>query len=338
MATVEDGHRSASQIWMRLALVRHPRARGLVRRVAPTLVGAIGTVLAASLVIYVALSFAPGDPVAAILGARSTPAARESMRHHLGLDEPVFVRYWHWLVDALHGDFGTSLLRHQSVASLLAPRLDTTLLLVALASVLMLSIGIGMGVLGGMSRRWRPVVNVLAGLGIAIPTFVASSLLISVFAVKLGWFPTFGAGRGLGDRLWHLTLPAISLALVSCAYVTQMTAAAVREEAEKEHVITSRGRGVPSRLIVRRHILRNAALPVMTASGLTVAGLIAGSIVVEEAFGIDGIGSMLVSSISAKDYPVVLAISMIIVVAFVLITTAIDLAQGLLDPRARGQS
>lgn len=335
MVTLEDHEAGSIPLWAKLTHSPRVGPRSVVRRLANTIIGALATVIAASLVIYVALSFAPGDPVAQILGARSTPAARASMRQQLGLNEPVLVRYWHWLLDAIHGDFGTSLLRHQSVGSLLAPRLGTTLLLVAFATVLMLIIGIGLGVVGGISARWRPVVNILAGLGISIPTFVASSLLISVFAVKLKWFPTFGAGSGFVDSAWHLTLPAISLALVSCAYVTQMTAAAVREEADKEHVITSRGRGVPPRLVVRRHILRNAALPVMTASGLTVAGLIAGSIVVEEAFGIDGVGSMLVSSISSKDYPVVVAISTLIVIAFVVITTLIDIAQVLLDPREK---
>ncbi|MFT4081656.1 MAG: ABC transporter permease [Nocardioides sp.] len=309
--------------------------RSVVSRIGGTVAGSVGTVVVASFVIFVALSFAPGDPVAAILGAKATPQARAAMREKLGLDDPLLVRYWHWLGDAVHGDFGTSLTKRQAVTSLLGPRIETTLLLVVLAAILLLVIGIGLGVLGGVSRRWRPIVSALAGLGIAIPTFVAASVLIGVFAVELGWFPTYGAGSGLADRIHHLILPAIALSLVSAAYVTQLTSAAVREEQGKEHVATSVGRGIPWRVIVRRHVLRNAALPVMTASGLAIAGLVAGSVIVEEAFGIDGIGSLLVTSISGKDYPTVQAISLIIVVVFVVVMTVIDIAQAMLDPRLR---
>jgi peptide/nickel transport system permease protein len=160
-------------------------------------------------------------------------------------------------------------------------------------------------------------------------------VLISVFAVQLGWFPTYGAGEGFGDRVKHLVLPAIALSVSYGAYVTQLSATAVRDEASKEHVTTSRGRGIPSRRIIFRHILRNAALPVMTASGLAIAGLVAGAVVVEQAFAIDGVGSLLIASISSKDYPVVLAVSLIVVVVFVVVMTIIDVAQVLLDPRQR---
>lgn len=304
-------------------------------RVANTVLGAVGTVFVASFVIFAALSLAPGDPVAQLLGARASDQARAAKRAELGLDDPLLVRYWHWLSDAAHGHFGTSFTYREAVTTLIGPRLATTLLLVAMAAVLIVVVGIGLGVLGGVSGRWGPVVSVLSGLGIAVPTFVAASALISLFAVRLGWFPTYGSGNGFLDSVRHLVLPALALSVGYGAYVTQLTAAAVREEADKEHVLTSRGRGVPNRLVLRRHVLRNAALPVMTASGLAVAGLVAGALVVEEAFGIDGIGALLVKSVAGKDYPVVTAISLIVVVAFVLVTTLIDIAQVLLDPRER---
>lgn len=309
----------------------------LGRRVVGALLGACGTILAASFVIFLALSYAPGDPVAQILGAKATDEARAAKRAELGLDDPVVVRYWHWLTDALHGDLGTSLTFRQDVTGLIGPRLETTLLLVAMGSVLMLSVGLAIGVAGGVTRRWRPLVSASVGLGISIPAFVAAGFLTSVFAVGLGWFPTFGAGHGLADRIHHLVLPALALSIGYGAYIAQLTSAAVREESDKEHVLTSRGRGIPSRRILRAHILRNAALPVMTASGLAIAGLVAGAVVVEEAFAIDGIGSLLVKSVSSKDYSVVLAVSLIIVGVFVVITTVIDIAQTLLDPRQRGE-
>lgn len=308
---------------------------GIGARIASTVLGAVATVLAASFVIFAALSLAPGDPVALLLGARATDQARAAKRAELGLDDPLVVRYWHWLTEAVHGRFGTSFTYREDVTTLIGPRLSTTLLLVAMAALLIVVVGIGLGVLGGVSDRWRPVVSVASGLGIAVPTFVAASALISLFAVRLGWFPTYGSGDGLPDQLRHLVLPALALSVGYGAYVTQLTAAAVREEEVKEHVMTSRGRGIANRLVLRRHILRNAALPVMTASGLAVAGLVAGALVVEQAFGIDGVGALLVKSVSGKDYPVVTAISLVVVVAFVAVTTAIDIAQVLLDPRQR---
>lgn len=311
------------------------RSRAVAATVVSTLTSAASTILVASFAIYAALSFAPGDPVSLLLGAKSTDAARAAKRAELGLDDPLLERYWHWLTGALHGRFGTSFTYREDVASLIGPRMETTFLLVLMSAVLVVVVGVGMGVLGGVSDRWRSAVNATASLGVAVPTFVASGALISVFAVDLGWFPTYGAGSGLLDSVRHLVLPALALSVGYGAYVTQLTAAAVREEEGREHVLTSRGRGIPNRLILRKHVLRNAALPVLTASGLAVAGLVAGALVVEQAFGIDGVGSLLVTSISAKDYPVVMALSIVIVTVFVVVTTLIDIAQVFLDPRQR---
>lgn len=299
------------------------------------LAGAAATIIAASFVIFAGLAAAPGDPVAQILGAKATDAARADMRARLGLDDPLLERYWHWLAGVLHGDFGTSLTARQDVTGLLGPRLSTTFLLVVMAAVVVVVVGIGLGVFGGVSRRGRPIVSMLVGLGVAVPGFVAANALIGIFAVELGWFPTFGGGDGVPDQMWHLTLPAIALAIGYGAYVSQLTSAAVAEEAEKEYVTTAHGRGVPPGVVLRHHTLRNAALPVLTASGLAVGGLVAGTVVVEQTFGIDGLGALLVRSVSSKDYPVVAAVSLIIVAVFVVVTTIIDLVQVLLDPRER---
>lgn len=257
------------------------------------------------------------------------------MRAQLGLDDPLLVRYWHWLTGVLRGDFGTSITYRESVTELLGPRLVTTLMLVVMSGVLVVVVGVGLGVFGGVSRRGRGTVAVVSGLGVSVPSFVAASFLISIFAIRLGWFPTYGGGDGFTDQLWHLTLPAIALSIGYGAYVAQLTSAAVTTESQKEYVLTTRGRGIPESTVVRKHILRNAGLPVLTASGLAVAGLFAGTVVVEQAFSVDGIGGLLIKSVSSKDYAVVAAISMIIVVAFVVVTTAIDLVQAMLDPRER---
>lgn len=296
----------------------------------------LATIFVSSFVIFMALTAAPGDPISQVLGDRATDEQRQAMREALGLDQPAIVRYFDWLAGAFSGNFGLSFTYRQPVEEILAPRIGTTAFLVCYAAIIILIIGIGLGSFGGQSRRFRPAVSAGIAVGIAIPSFVAAIFLSSVFAVSLGWFPTYGAGSGFLDMLWHMTLPAIALAIGWSAYVAQITTAAIREVTGTEQVVTARARSLPRGLTFRRHIFRNASLPVLTASGLTVAGLVAGSAIVESAFAIDGIGSLLVRSVAAKDYPVVMAISLIIVVVFVVVTTAIDIAQNLLDPRRRG--
>ena len=307
----------------------------MVRNARRWIVAPLVTLLAASFVLYAAVWLQPGNPLTLLLGTKASPAQYRYLAHKLGLDRPMLVRYWDWLTNAVHGDFGTSLVYKQSVASLIAPRLLTTLLLVAYAGVIITVIGVTLGIIGGMSPRAAPYVAGLNGLGVAIPGFVAAEVLIAVFAVKLGWFPVLGTGQGLAGRLQHLTLPAFALAIASIAYVSQITRAAVSNEEQSPHVETARGRGLAGPRILRRHVLRNAAIPIMTVSALTVASLLAGAIVVEYAFGLGGIGSLLVQSVSDKDSNVVLAIGLILVLVFVITTTALDLLQHLLDPRLR---
>jgi peptide/nickel transport system permease protein len=306
-----------------------------VRSVARIVGSALATLLVASLLIYGALSLAPGDPATMLAGPRATPGLIAQIRREYGLNKPFPVRYWNWLTGTLHGNFGISLQFHQSVSSILAPRIPVTLELVAYASLIIVVLGLGLGMLPSLASRLNVLVTVTTGVGIAVPTFVAALVLVEIFALRLGWFPAVGTGTGFAGQLQHLTLPAFALAFSWAAYVAQISRASVREQQGREHVATARGRGLSSALVFRHHVLRNASVPIVTVSGLTVAGLIAGSIVVETAFGIGGIGSLLVQSVSAKDYNVVLAISLILVVAFVLATTLSDLAHLALDPRIR---
>jgi peptide/nickel transport system permease protein len=236
----------------------------------------------------------------------------------------------------LHGDFGQSTQFRQSVSSLLQPRVGVTVLLVTYAFLLILLFGLGLGLLPSVHRYLTWPVVIVSSLGVAVPTFVAALVLIEIFALRLGWFPVLGSSSGgVLNRLWHLTLPAIALALSWAAFVAQISRASIRDEENREHVETARSRGLRGGLIFRKHVLRNAAVPIVTVVGLTLAGLVAGSIVVETAFGIGGIGSFLVVSVSAKDTNVVLAISIVFVVVFVVATTIADIAQILLDPRVR---
>jgi len=293
------------------------------------------TLLVASFVIFGALYLAPGDPATLLAGGRATPAVLEQIRVQNHLSDPVWARYWDWLTGVLHGDLGQSFVYRQSVTTLLAPRAGTTVFLVVYASIIILGVGVTLGLSAALRRRLGAVVTVGTAVGMATPAFVAAIILITVFAVNLGWFPVFGAGSGFTGRLWHLTLPAIALAFAWVAYVAQITKASVREELSKEHVETARSRGIPAPLIVRRHVFRNALIPITTVAGLTVAGLIAGAVVVEQAFGLNGMGSFLVQAASQKDFAVVQAIALLLVATFVIVNAVVDLVNGLLDPRLR---
>lgn len=307
----------------------------MARFVAQRIAALILTLLVASFLIFGALYLAPGDPATILAGGHATPAVLEQIRIQNHLNDPVWSRYWAWLTGILHGDLGQSFVYRQNVTALLAPRVGNTVFLVVYASILILGIGITLGLSSALRRRLGSVVTVGTAIGMATPAFVAAIILITVFAVDLGWFPVFGAGTGFVNRLWHLTLPAVALAFAWVAYVTQITKASVREELAREHVETARSRGIPWPLIVRRHVFRNALIPITTVAGLTVAGLIAGAVVVEQAFGLNGLGSFLVQAASQKDFAVVQAISLLLVATFVIANAVVDLVNSLLDPRLR---
>jgi peptide/nickel transport system permease protein len=191
-------------------------------------------------------------------------------------------------------------------------------------------------VVAGLRSGWVDNVVLLgSNLGFAVPTFFAALLLMSLFGVTLGWFPVFGSGEGLAGRLWHLTLPAVALALPSAAVVARITRTSVREERGSEHAEVARARGVRERVVVRRHVLRNAMLPVTTVSGVHVAALFAGAFVVEYAFTLDGIGALLVGAIQQQDFAVVQAVALILVMVFGLINLVVDLLYLVIDPRVR---
>jgi len=295
----------------------------------------VGTVIGASFVLYLGLSLAPGDPVKAALGGRGTPEEYAALRSQLGLDEPLLLRYVHWVGGALHGDLGMSVVYKAPVTDIVGPRMGITLGLIVMASVLIIGVGILMGCIGGGWPKASPGVAALGAAGIAIPAFVAAQVLIMVFGVRLGWLPVIGAGDGVRGRVQHLILPSVALAISWSAYVAQVTRVAVAEQRRKPYVEVAQGRGIAPVRVYWRHTLRGAAIPITTVSALAVAGLVAGSVVVEVAFGLGGVGSLLVQSIAARDFNVVLAISLVMLVVFVITTTFIDLIQILLDPRMR---
>ena len=310
----------------------------IARMVAGRVVALVVTLLVASVAIYGALFLAPGDPATLLAGGHITPAVLRAIQRTEHLNQPFVVRYWDWLSGVLHGNLGSSFVYRESVTTLLAGRVLNTVFLVAYSSIIIIVGGVGLGLLAAVRRRLGTVITVGTSVGLATPSFVAAIFLITVFAVNLKWFPVFGAGTGFVDRLWHLTLPSIALALSWLAYTAQLTRAAVREELSREHVETARSRGIKERHVIWRHVFRNALIPITTVSGLTVAGLIAGDVVVEQAFGINGLGSFLVQAALQKDFASVQAVALILVAAFVVVNAIVDFWSLLLDPRLRAGS
>ncbi|PKH40202.1 peptide/nickel transport system permease protein [Nocardioides alpinus] len=297
----------------------------------------VATILVASFVIFAAMYMAPGKPIGALTGGRSvSPQALEALEQRYRLNEPFLSQYGHWLSNAIRGDLGVSIATKQDVSELIVERAGITLSLVLYAAVLIVVIGIGLGLLAGLRPGWVDTsVVVASSAAAAVPAFLSAIVLTLIFAVTLSWLPALGAGEGVVDRFVHLTLPAISLALSSIAVVARVTRTSIREESRKEHVQTAVSRGLPRRAVIIRHVLRNAAIPITTVTGITIASLIAVSAVVESAFSLNGLGQYLIVSSSSKDLAVVQGISLVLVLAFVLLNVVVDLAYAVLDPRVR---
>ena len=309
--------------------------RFLARRMAML----VGSLLVASFVIFGAMYLAPGSALGALSGGRALPAASIAIldqRYHL--NDPFLTQYWYWLDGVVHGNLGISITLRENVSTLIANRVWTTAGLVLYASLIICVVGIGLGLVAGLRPGWLDTSTlVTTAVTAAVPSFVASIVLILLFAVKLGWFPALATSTngGFVNDLKTFTLPAIALALSSLAIVARVTRAAIREEADREHVQTAVSRGIPPRQVNQRHILRNAAIPITTVSAITVASLIAVSAVVETAFSMNGLGAYLVQAAQSKDLAVVQGISLILVAAFVVVNLIADVLYAVLDPRVK---
>ncbi|WP_157007454.1 ABC transporter permease [Agromyces laixinhei] len=305
----------------------------LTRMLLGRLGGLLLTLFLASVVIYSAVLLT-GDPIAALAGgAKPTPELIEQIRAEYHLDDPVWSRYWQWLTAVFQGDFGRSFVYKTDVTTLVAPRFGITLQLVLLTVLLILVFGVGSGILA--ATRGRAVDRTVAtatSLGMALPTFVVAILLIWIFAKTLGWFPVYGDGDGFWDRLWHLILPAISLAVLFIAYISRVTRSSLVAQLHSEHVDTARVRGIPRGRIFGAHVFRNASPQILAIAGTTIAGLFAASAIAEVAFGLGGIGSLLVQAAARADLPVVQIVSLLLVTIFVVLNAAADVISALIDP------
>lgn len=311
----------------------------MIRFVLSRLAEGVVTLLVSSLLVFAALFLSPGDPIAILIGNRTvSDEVIASLREQYRLDDPFFVRWWDWLGNVVTGDLGRSLTYRDDVWNLIQPRIGTTVTLLGLALVAIIIVGVGLGIVAAMSgKRISDLMLGLTSVGVAVPAFVAAMLLITVFAVGLGWFPTFGAGDGVGGRLRHMTLPVIALAISAGSYVVRVTRAALREEAQRDHVQTAIGRGLPRTQIVRHHIVRNALTPITTVVAVTLTSMVVGSIVVEQAFALDGIGSLLTEAVLRRDFAIVQAITLLLITFVVVVALIVDLVQVLVDPRVRAK-
>ena len=307
------------------------------RRVAGKLAGLLLTQFLASLLVFFSRFVVPGDPVRFLLrGRKPSPEAVAQVTAQYGLDLPPWQQYLKWVGGMLHGDFGRSLQYRQDVSTVLGERLPVTLMLVVMAGLIIALVGLMLGAVAALNRgrAWDRIILIgLTVLG-AIPSFVGSIVLIAVFSVQLGWFPTFGSGDGFLDMVYHLVLPSIALGIVFIVLVGKVTRSAMVEQLTREHVEVATSRGLTPWAVLRRHVLRNSLGPILTVSGVLVAGLIVASTIVEAAFGIAGVGSLLVQSVDRLDFPVVQAIVLLVVTAFVVMNAVVDILEPWIDPRS----
>jgi glutathione transport system permease protein len=307
----------------------------IVRRLLLT----VPTVLGTSLLVFLILHLVPGDPATVIAGPTAPADVIANIRTQLGLDQPLLVQYWRYLSSALHGDLGRSILSRRQVSDEVAGAFLNTLELVIAARVWSLLIGIPIGVLAAARRRsiFDKLSMVTALLGLSLPIFWIGLMAMWLFAVKLGWLPISGRGGPMWTAagLQHLVLPALTLGGVQVPALARLTRSSLLEALNQDYVRTARAKGLAERLVVAKHALKNAMLPVVTVVGLQFAGLLGGAVVTETIFSWPGLGRLAVTAILTRDFPIVQGTILVSAVTFVTINVLTDFLYAVLDPRIK---
>ena len=289
-----------------------------------------------SFLVFSLLYLAPGTAVDVLLGNQprtpETVAALEAKYH---LNEPFLAQYWYWLHGALRLDFGTSIRTTLPVTDDILARLPVTVFLALYAFVLQMVVGVTVGVLAAFRQRSLVDRGLVAFtvIGLSTPSFVAGIFVLFIFAVVLGWFPAFGAGDDFFDRLWHLTLPALSLAIVGTAFIVKHTRAAVIAVLDQDYVIFARARGLSSARVLFRYVLRNAAIPIVSVVTMVLAFLLIGAVFVEVTFSISGMGALVVKAANSQDLPLIQGVAIFIALIVMGFNLLADLAYLAVDPR-----
>jgi peptide/nickel transport system permease protein len=289
-----------------------------------------------------------GDPVVFLLGQDAHPDQIQALRVDLGLDQPFFIQFWHFALNAVQGEFGLSLRQGAKVSRLLGERLPATMELALLAALLALLLGLPMGVYAALRRgsftsQWLMALSLL---GVSLPTFLIGILLILVFSVLLGWFPSFGRGETVQLGWWstglltadgwhHIVLPAVTLAVFQLALIMRLVRAEMLEVLRTDYIRFARARGLSARVIHFSHALKNTLVPVITITGLQLGSLIAFAIITETVFQWPGMGLLFIQSVTFADIPVMAAYLCLIALIFVLINLLVDLLYFAVDPRLR---
>lgn len=289
-----------------------------------------------------------GDPVVFLLGQDATPEQIARLRAELGLDQPFFVQFWHFLVNAVQGEFGLSLRQGAKVSRLLGERFPATFELSVVAAALALLVGMPMGVYAALKRGsfLSQVFMTVSLLGVSLPTFLIGILLILVFSVWLGWMPSFGRGETVQLGWWstglltrdgwvHMVLPAITLAIFQLTLIMRLVRAEMLEVLRTDYIKFARARGLSDRAVHFGHALKNTLVPVMTITGLQLGGLIAFAIITETVFQWPGMGLLFIQAVTFGDVPVMAAYLCLIALIFVVINLVVDLLYVVVDPRLR---
>ena len=298
------------------------------------------TLVVISIVTFWLFHIVPGDPAASMLGTSASQEQLEDLRKELGLDQPLPTQYMNWIKGAVKGDFGTSIMYKKPVAKLLKGKLSVTLILGAMALAIVILIGIPLGVFtaGRKHAVSEQILNMLNLLGISFPGFFLSILLIWIFGLVLHWFTpgrfvTFS--RNPAGFFRSMIFPAIAIAIPQTCILSKYIRTAVIEEIRADYVRTARSKGSTKNRIMYVHVLKNAIVSVVPLIGMIVSGIFSGSIVIEQVFGIPGIGRLLISSVTSRDYPTVQTLVMYIAILILVVNFIVDILIQILDPRIR---
>jgi peptide/nickel transport system permease protein len=308
--------------------------------IARRLLATIPVMAVVAMLVFSMLRLTPGDPAAIIAGAAGTSQDIIDIRARLGLDRSIIAQFFVWFGHILTGDFGESFFFKKQVASLIADRIRPTFALATTTIVLSVVVAVPLGVIAAWKQgTWVDrLVMGFSVLGFSVPVFVVGYVLIYVFAIELSWLPVQGY-QPLSDGFWaflqHLILPSLTLSVIYVALIARITRTSVLEVLDEDYIRTARAKGLPDRVVLMKHALRNAAVPIVTIIGIGVALLIGGVVVTESVFSIPGLGRLTVDAVLARDYPTVQAVILLFSAVYVLLNLVVDVAYTLLDPRIR---
>ncbi len=308
----------------------------MLARILGRLLQAIPTLVLIGVVIFVLVRLLPGDPASALLGSRATPENMARLNAQMGFDQPIYVQFGLFLGRLAHGDLGMSVTRRIPVTRVILDRLPVTLALVGLSSVIALALAVPLAFLAALRRNQGTDVALRGAfqIGLSTPTFYLGLLLLGFLGAQLHWFPVGGSGEGFWDELYHLFLPALTLALSLAAILMRSLRSAVIGVLDSEYVDFARAKGLSPWRVMTGHVLRNALISTVALLGLNIGVLLGNTVIVESVFAVPGIGALVVEATFGRDYPVVQGVTLVLAVMVSLVFIATDLLESWLDPRA----